>query len=187
MKPFKVTSPFNEQDIKILRTGDIVLISGNIITGRDLAHKRLAGYIERGDPLPVNISGQTLYYMGPSPARPGEIIGACGPTTSKRMDEFTPLLLAKGLKVMIGKGERSKEVKNAVKHYGALYLVTYGGAGALLSKSVKKAETLVFADAGAEACMQLEVEDFPAIVAYDALGGDLFEQEITRYSKELSD
>ncbi len=182
MKSQVVVSPFPNEDIKNLRTGDSILVSGSILTARDVAHKRLSAAVEKGLQLPVNIAGQTFYYTGPSPARPGQIIGSCGPTTSKRMDEFTPVLLANGLKVMIGKGQRSKEVKDAIRQYQALYLVTYGGAGALLSKCVKKAEILAYTDAGAEAVMRLEVENFPAVVAYDVWGGDLFGQEITRYS-----
>ena len=178
----EIASPFSDDDINSLRAGDSILISGSILTARDLAHKRLSAAIEKGLHLPVDIARQTLYYMGPSPALPGQIIGACGPTTSKRMDEFTPVLLANGLKVMIGKGERSQYIKDTIRRYQALYLVTYGGTGAFLSKCVKSVEIMAYADAGAEAIMRLEIEKFPAVVAYDVWGGDLFDQEITRYS-----
>jgi fumarate hydratase subunit beta len=178
---WNITSPFDERAIKRLRAGDFVSISGVIFTARDAAHKRLVEALKSGN-LPVDIKGQTIYYMGPSPAKPGRVIGSCGPTTSGRMDSFTPELLAFGIKAMMGKGERSSEVREAIKKYKAVYLVTYGGAGALLARSVKKAEVVAYPELGAEAIMRLEVEDFPAIVANDFSGGDLFEREIRKYA-----
>jgi fumarate hydratase subunit beta len=179
---WNITSPFDDKTIKRLRAGDFVSISGVIYTARDAAHKRMVEALKSGRDLPVDIKGQTLYYMGPSPAKPGRVIGSCGPTTSGRMDSFTPGLLAFGIKAMMGKGERSSEVRDAIKKYKAVYMVTYGGAGALLAQSVKKAEIVAYPELGAEAIMRLEVEDFPAIVANDFSGGDFFESEIRKYA-----
>lgn len=178
-----ITSPIEQEVIGKLRAGDRVLISGVLFTARDAAHQRLVKAITTGDKLPFNIKGQTLYYMGPSPARPGQVIGAAGPTTSGRMDAYTPPLLEAGLKAIIGKGDRSAEVKEAIKHHRAIYLITFGGAGALLSKAVKKAEVIAYPELAAEAVMRLEVEDFPAIVANDIHGGDIFIQNRARYQK----
>lgn len=139
--------------------------------------------LARGDRLPFDLKGQTLYYMGPSPARPGQVIGSAGPTTSGRMDLYTPPLIAAGLKVMIGKGNRSPEVKEAIKKYKAVYFVTIGGAGALLARAINKAEVIAYEDLATEAIMRLEVEDFPAIVANDIYGDDLFQQGKARYQK----
>jgi fumarate hydratase subunit beta len=133
--------------------------------------------------LPFDLKGQTLYYMGPSPARPGRAIGSAGPTTSRRLDAYTPRLIAAGIRAMIGKGSRPPEVREAIKKYKAVYFVTFGGAGALLSKSIKQAEVIAYEDLGAEAIWRLEVKDFPAIVANDIRGGDLFEQEKAKYQK----
>ncbi len=164
--------------------GTRVLISGVVYTARDAAHRRLLEALDRGDKPPFNLEGQTLYYMGPSPARPGQVIGSAGPTTSGRMDIYTPSLLAAGLKAMVGKGNRSPEVKEAISKYRAVYLATIGGAGALLAKAVKKAEVIAYPDLGAEAILRLEVRDFPAIVAVDAYGGDLFQQGRASYQKK---
>ena len=163
--------------------GTKVLISGVVYTARDSAHQRLVEALERGEQLPFDIKGQTLYYMGPSPARPGQVIGSAGPTTSGRMDTYTPPLIAAGLKVMIGKGNRSSDVRDAIKKHKAVYLVAIGGTGALLSKVIKKAKVIAYSDLGVEAIMRLEVEDLPAIVASDIYGGDLFEQGRARYRK----
>jgi fumarate hydratase subunit beta len=179
----KITSPIKPEIIEKLRAGDRVFISGVLFTARDAAHQRLIQAIAGGDKLPFNIKGQTLYYMGPSPARPGRVIGSAGPTTSGRMDIYTPPLLKAGLKAMIGKGSRSVEVKEAIKKHRAIYLVTFGGAGALLSKSIKKAEVVAYPELAAEAVMRLEVENFPAIVASDIYGGDLFTQNRAVYQK----
>ncbi len=165
--------------------GTRVLISGVVYTARDAAHRRLVEALDRGERLPFDIKGQTLYYMGPSPPRPGQVIGSAGPTTSGRMDGYTPPLLAAGLKAMIGKGNRSPEVREAIKKHKAVYLVAIGGTGALLSKAIKKAEVIAYPDLGVEAIMRLEVEDFPAICANDIYGGDLFEQGRARYQKEI--
>jgi len=167
-----------------LTVGTQVLISGIIYVGRDAAHKRLIEALDKGDELPFDIKGQTMYYMGPSPARPGEVIGSAGPTTSTRMDGYTPRLLAAGLKAMIGKGDRSPEVKDAIKKYKAIYLVAVGGAGALLAKTIKKSEVVAYEDLGAEAILRLHVESFPAIVANDIHGEDLFERGRAEYHRE---
>ena len=158
-------------------------MSGVIFTARDAAHKRLAEAIAKGEPLPFKIKGQTVYYMGPSPARPGKVIGAAGPTTSSRMDDYTPPLLKAGMKAMIGKGGRSQKVRDAIKKHRAVYLVTFGGAGALISKSIRKAEVIAYPELGAEAVMRLEVEDLPAIVAADMSGGYLFDEARAIYRK----
>ena len=178
-----VTSPVDAKIIERLTVGTRVLISGVVYTARDGAHQRLVGALERGEQLPFDIKGQTLYYMGPSPPRPGQVIGSAGPTTSGRMDAYTPPLIAAGLRAMIGKGNRSPEVKEAIKKYRALYFVTIGGAGALLSKAIKKAEVIAYPDLGIEAIRRLEVKDLLAIVANDIYKEDLFEQGRARYQK----
>ncbi|HEX9896501.1 MAG TPA: Fe-S-containing hydro-lyase [Dehalococcoidales bacterium] len=182
-KPLRITSPFSDADIAKLKTGASVLISGIIYVGRDTAHRRLVQALDKGEKLPFDIKGQTIYYMGPSPARPGQVIGSAGPTTSSRMDVFTPRLLQVGLKAMIGKGDRSPAVREAIKKYRAVYLVATGGAAALISKSIKKSETIAYEELGAEAVLKLTVKDFPAIVANDIYGGDLFEQAKAQYRR----
>ncbi len=177
----KITSPVKPEVVAKLMVGTRVLISGVLYSARDAAHKRLVLALDRGERLPFNIEGQTLYYMGPSPAREGRVIGSAGPTTSGRMDIYTPPLIAAGLKAMIGKGSRSPEVKEAIRKYRAVYLVTIGGAGALLSRAIKKAEVVAYPELAAEAVMRLEVEDLTAIVANDVYGGDLFQQGRARY------
>jgi fumarate hydratase subunit beta len=179
-----ITSPFETEVIEKLTVGTRVTISGVVYTARDAAHQRLVQAIDSSDKLPFNLSGQTLYYLGPSPARPGQVIGSAGPTTSNRMDIYTPPLLAAGLRAMIGKGNRSPEVKEAIKKHKAIYLATIGGAGALLSRTIKKAEVIAYPDLAAEAIMRLEVEGFPAIVANDIYGGDLFSQGKVKYKRE---
>jgi fumarate hydratase subunit beta len=154
-----------------------------VYTARDVAHQRLIQALEKGEGLPLDLKGQTLYYLGPSPAPPGRLIGAAGPTTSSRMDKYTPRLLAAGIRAMMGKGNRSPEVREAIKKHKAVYFVTIGGAGALLSRSIKKVEVIAYDDLGAEAIRRLEVKDFPAIVANDIHGGDLFEQERAKYQR----
>jgi fumarate hydratase subunit beta len=163
--------------------GTQVLISGVVYTARDAAHQRLIQALEKGEKPPFDLKGQTLYYTGPSPAKTGQVIGAAGPTTSRRMDKYTPHLLAAGIRAMMGKGNRSPEVREAIKKHRAVYLATIGGAGALLSKSIKKAKVIAYEDLGAEAIMRLDVEDFPAIVVNDIYGGDLFEQEKAKYQR----
>jgi fumarate hydratase subunit beta len=166
-----------------LRIGDRVSVTGIVYTARDAAHKLLVEALDKGEKLPFDMSGQTIYYMGPSPARPGEVIGSAGPTTSKRMDVYTPRLLDAGIKAMIGKGSRSAEVKEAIKKYKAVYFASIGGAGALLSKAVKKAEVVAYEELGAEAIQRLEVENFPAVVANDMYGSDLYDEGKKRYRK----
>jgi len=179
-----ITSPIGAEIIEKLTVGTRVLISGVIYTARDAAHHRLVQALEKGDRLPFDLNGQTLYYMGPSPAKLGQVIGSAGPTTSERMDIYTPRLIAAGIKAMIGKGNRSPAVKEAIKQYKAVYLAAIGGAGALIVKSIKQAEVIAYEDLGAAAILRLNVEDFPAIVANDIYGEDLFEQGKARYQKE---
>lgn len=180
----EITSPLDPEVVEKLRAGDQIFISGVIYTARDAAHKRLIEALDRGEEPPFDFRGQTLYYMGPSPAKPGQVIGAAGPTTSGRMDVYSPRLIAAGLKGMIGKGSRSKEVKEAIKEHKAVYLAAIGGAGALIARSIKRAEVVAYEDLGAEAIMRLEVERFPATVVNDAHGGDLYEEGMAKYRKE---
>jgi fumarate hydratase subunit beta len=163
------------EKVKKLRVGDRVRISGTIYTARDASHKRLIIALRRKS-LPIPIKDQILYYTGPTPARPGRVIGSCGPTTSSRMDPYTIPLLKKGLKGMIGKGERSKEIMEAIKRYQAAYFAAPGGCGALLAQYIKKAEVIAYPDLGPEAVYKLEIEDFPVIVAIDSKGRNLFER-----------
>ena len=160
--------------MRSLKAGDEVLISGIIYTARDMAHKRLCEAIDSGRNLPFELEGAIIYFVGPTPARPGRVIGAAGPTTSSRMDPFSPKLIAKGLKAMIGKGYRGNEVREALKKYTAVHLSTIGGAGALLSKHIITAEVIAYKDLGTEAIRKLQVVDFPAIVAYDCLGNTVY-------------
>jgi fumarate hydratase subunit beta len=170
----KLRTPLTDEMLNTLEIGDRVAITGVIYSARDAAHKRLVKLLENGEDLPFDLPGQVIYYVGPTPARPGFAVGAAGPTTSYRMDPYAPALIAKGLKGMIGKGSRSDEVKSAMKQYGAVYFAAIGGAGALISKSIKKAEVIAYPELGAEAIRRMEVEDFPAVVAVDAQGNDLF-------------
>jgi fumarate hydratase subunit beta len=171
----RLTTPLSNEAIADLRAGDQVLLSGVLLTGRDAAHKRFAEALDRGEPLPVDLAGQVLYYVGPSPARPGALFGAAGPTTATRMDSYTPRLLALGLKATIGKGRRSPEVREALRRHRAVYFGAIGGLGALLARQIRRAEVLAYADLGAEAVYRLEVEDFPLVVVDDIYGGDLYE------------
>ena len=177
----RVTLPFTDEVIAMLKAGDKVLLTGIIYVARDAAHKRMVGALERGSPLPFDIKGQTIYYMGPTPARPGQPIGSAGPTTSGRMDVYAPRLMAEGLKGMIGKGMRSQAVKDAMIKHRAIYLAAIGGAGALISKSIKKSEVIAYEELGTEAIRRLEVVDFPATVANDIYGGDLYQEGKARY------
>ena len=176
--------PLPADTISGLKAGDKVMLSGIIYAARDAAHKRFIATLDRGESLPIDLEAAVIYYMGPSPTRPGDIIGSCGPTTSTRMDKYTPRLLERGLKVMMGKGNRSPEVVEAIKQYGAVYLITIGGAGALLSTKVKACEVVAYDDLGAEAVLKLEVERFPAIVAIDSQGNDLCQTGPAGYRKE---
>ena len=178
-----IVSPIEEKIIEKLTAGTKVTISGVIYTARDAAHHRLVQALDKGEKLPFGLKGQTIYYMGPSPAPSGQVIGSAGPTTSRRMDGYTPQLIAAGVKAMIGKGSRSPEVREAIKKYKAVYLVTTGGAGALLAKSIKQAKVIAYEELGAEAILRLTVENFPAIVANDIYGEDLFEQGKAKYQK----
>jgi len=178
-----ITSPIATEIIEKLRVGTKVLISGVIYAARDAAHHRLIQALDKGEPFPFDLNGQTLYYMGPSPAKPGQVIGSAGPTTSGRMDIYTPRLIAAGLRAMIGKGNRSPAVKEAIKKYKAVYFATLGGAGALLAKSIKQVEVIAYEDLGAEAILRLNVDNFPAIVANDVCGEDLFEQGKAKYKR----
>jgi len=176
--------PAAKEDLSALRAGMRVLLSGVLYTARDAAHLRLIAALEKGEVLPINLDGQAIYYVGPTPAQDGQPIGACGPTTSYRMDPMTPKLLEKGLKVMIGKGERTEEVIAAMKAHGAVYLAATGGAGALLSSRVKKRTPVAYADLGAEAITQLEVEDFPVVVVIDTQGNSAYEIERQKYRRK---
>ncbi len=180
----RLTTPLSDEDVLKLKAGDNVLITGVIYTGRDAAHKRMIEALERGEELPFDVKGQIIYYVGPSPARPGRPIGAAGPTTSYRMNPYAPKLIALGLKGMIGKGKMSDEVKQHCQKYKAVYFGAVGGCGALLSQRIKKAEVIAYEDLGPEAVRRLEVEDFPVIVVYDAHGGDLEEMGIKEYRVE---
>ena len=166
----RIQIPLTDDVIKELHAGDSVLISGSVITGRDAAHKRLYELIEKGEPLPVDIQGEVIYYVGPAPAKPGHAVGPAGPTSSYRMDKYTPALLDRGLKGMIGKGARNSEVIDSMVKNGAVYFAAIGGAAALISKSIKKSEVLAYEDLGTEAIYRFEVEDFPAIVVIDSKG-----------------
>ncbi len=184
MDDINITSPLEAKAVEKLKVGTRVLISGVVYTARDAAHRRLVQAIDNGEKLPLSLEGQTLYYLGPSPARPGQVIGSAGPTTSSRMDIYTPPLLAIGLRAMIGKGSRSQEIKEAIKKHHAVYFVTIAGAGALLSKAIKKAKVIAYPELATEAIIRLELEGFPAIVANDIYGGDLFIQGRASYRKE---
>jgi fumarate hydratase subunit beta len=175
-KPIKLTTPLNEKAVRSLKTGDQVLISGTIYSARDQAHKRLCNAIENGEPLPFEPNGACIYFLGPSPPRPGHVIGAAGPTTSSRMDEFSPILIQKGIKAMIGKGYRGQNVRQALKKHGAVHLSAIGGAAALLSKKITASEIIAYEDLATEAIRKLQVIDFPAIVAYDTHGNSAYER-----------
>lgn len=171
----EVEVPFSDRILHSFAAGDLISLTGTIFTGRDQTHRRLCGLLAEGKELPVDLAGQLLYYVGPSPARPGRAVGAAGPTTSYRMDTYTPQLLALGLKGTMGKGARSMEVREAMQAHGAVYLATIGGAGALLSKCIKSCELVAFPDAGPEALFRLEVAGFPAVVINDSQGRDYYE------------
>ena len=171
----KIYTPLTTKTISKLKSGDRVLLSGTIYTARDAAHKKLAEELKKGSPhLPFDLKNQVIYYVGPTPPKPGQVIGSAGPTTSSRMDIYTPLLLKYGLKGMIGKGKRGKEVQESIKRYKAIYFAALGGAGALLSKRIIKCELLAYPELGPEAIYKLEVLDFPAIVINDIYGNDLY-------------
>ena len=172
----RLNTPVTDKERLKLQVGDEVMITGTIYTARDQAHKLLVEAFKNNQELPIPFEGQIIYYVGPTPARPGQAIGACGPTSSYRMDPFSKILMPKGLKMMIGKGDRGEEFKNELLKEKAVYLIGVGGIGALMSKRVKKATMVAFPELQSEAIYKLEVEDFPTIVAYDAHGGDIFQR-----------
>lgn len=182
----KITAPLTHEAAKKLRAGDSCLISGVIYTARDAAHKRLCELISENKELPIDPNESIIYFVGPTPAKPGQAIGSAGPTTSYRMDAYSPALIAKGQTGMIGKGKRGPEVIAAMKEHGAVYFGAIGGCGALLSKCIKKSEVVAYEDLGAEAIRRLEVEDFPAIVVIDSLGNNLYESGREEYLKTIS-
>ena len=185
MAKIKMTTPLTEEKVKSLKAGDQILLTGTIYTGRDAAHLRLIETLNKGETLPFDVENQVIYYVGPTPAKPGEVIGSCGPTTSYRMDDLTVPLLAKGLKGMIGKGQRNKTVIEGMKTYGALYFAAIGGAGALIANAVKKSEVIAYEELGPEAIRKLEVEDLPIIVVIDSTGTNLYETERAKYATEI--
>ncbi len=182
-EPIRLTPPLSDADVERLKAGDKVLITGVLYTARDAAHKRLVELLDAGKPLPFDVKGQIIYYVGPTPARPGAVIGSAGPTTSGRMDAYAPRLLELGLKGMVGKGARNAGVKDAIREHKAVYMAAVGGAAALIARTIKKAEIVAYEDLGPEAIRRLEVVDFPAIVVNDVRGGDLFADGVSRYRR----
>lgn len=178
----RINAPMDKEDAVNLRAGDYVYISGTIYTARDAAHKRMYEALEKGEPLPLDLKGNIIYYMGPSPARDGRAIGSAGPTTASRMDKYAPALLDLGLIGMIGKGKRSEAVREAIVKNGAVYFAAVGGAGALLSKAIVSSEVIAYDDLGTEAIRRLEVEDFPVIVVIDSEGNNLYETAVNEYA-----
>jgi fumarate hydratase subunit beta len=185
MQPSAISlqTPLTAEVIQTLRVGQRVYLSGVIYTARDAAHKRLVACLQEDQPLPFPVAGQVIYYVGPSPTRPGEIIGSAGPTTAGRLDSYTPLLLDQGLKGMIGKGKRNQIVREALVTHQAVYFVTVGGAAALVAQTIKQVELVAYPDLGTEAIRRLKVEAFPLVVANDVYGGDLFEQGQAAYRR----
>lgn len=179
-----INAPLSAETIKDLHAGDVVRISGSIYTARDAAHKRLYEALQRGEKLPLDLTNNVIYYVGPTPAKPGEIVGSAGPTTSGRMDKYTPTMIEQGMRGMIGKGLRSQEVIDACKKQGAVYFVAVGGAAAVIAKSIKSETMIAYEDLGPEAIRKYEVEDFPAIVCIDSEGNDFYKEGIAKYSKE---
>jgi fumarate hydratase subunit beta len=177
----KIQLPLEDADLERLHAGDHVLLSGVIYTGRDAAHRRMIAALEKGEALPFDVRGQVIYYVGPTPARPGRVIGSAGPTTSMRLDPYTPTLLEAGLKGIIGKGGRGPAVREALKKYKAVYFAAVGGTGALLSQRIKKVDIVAYEDLGTEAVRRMEVEDFPAVVIDDIHGADLPEMGKAKY------
>ncbi len=179
----KITTPLSDEVINSLKSGDQVSISGILYTARDAAHKRLIDLLDRGDELPFDIKGQIIYYVGPAPAKPGAIIGSAGPTTSYRMDPYAPRLMEIGMKGMIGKGNRSQSVIDAMVKYKSIYFAAIGGAGALVARSIKKVEIIAYEDLGPEAIRKMEVEDFQAVVVNDIYGNDVYKEGMNKYKK----
>jgi len=175
--------PLSDADVEALRAGDSVLLTGGLYTARDAAHRRMVEALSKGEPLPIDIRGQVIYYVGPTPAKPGAVIGSAGPTTAIRMDPYTPPLLEAGLRGIIGKGGRGPQVREALQKHRAVYFLAVGGAGALLSKRIKRVEVVAYDDLGTEAMRRLEIEEFPVVVCNDIHGGDLLEQGKARWRR----
>ncbi len=184
MAEYKMTTPLTNEDIEKLRIGDIVYLNGTIYTARDAAHKRLVDLLDEGKELPFDLQGSVIYFVGPTPPKPGEPIGSAGPTTSYRMDSYSPILIKHGQKAMIGKGKRNQAVKDACKEYKAVYFGATGGAGALIAQRIKSAEVIAYPELGPEAIRKLEVEDFPVTVVNDSYGGDLYEEGRKKWAKD---
>lgn len=182
-EPVVLNTPLSDEDVARLQIGDRILLNGVIYTARDAAHARMVALLDQGKELPFDVRGQVIYFAGPSPTPPGRVIGSVGPTTSYRMDSYSPKLIAQGLKGMIGKGSRSKEVIEAMCRHGCVYFAATGGAAALLARAVKKAEVVAYEDLGPEAINRLEVENFPVIVVNDAQGRDLYQEGRKRYCR----
>ena len=181
---YRLTTPVSKDDLAPLRAGDTVLLSGPVYTARDAAHQRMMELLDRGEPLPFPVEGSALYYVGPTPERPGQVIGSAGPTTSGRMDAYAPTMMSVGARGMIGKGARLPEVVEAMKKYNGVYFGAIGGAGALLAKCIKKAELIAYEDLGAEALRKLYVEDMPLVVIIDSEGNNLYEEGRAEYLAE---
>lgn len=179
-----INAPLTAETVKGLHAGDVVRISGYIYTARDAAHKRLTEALARGEKLPLDLKDNVIYYVGPSPTKPGEVVGSAGPTTSGRMDKYTPTLIQQGMRGMIGKGLRSQEVIDACVKHGAVYFVAVGGAAAVISQSIVGEKMIAYEDLGPEAIRRYEVKDFPAIVCIDTQGNDFYKEGIAKYSKE---
>ena len=177
----KIELPLTDEKVEKLHAGEAVELSGIMYVGRDAAHKKILEALDKGEKLPLDLQGVTIYYMGPSPAKPGQAIGSAGPTTSGRMDGFVPRLMAEGLKGMIGKGLRNQSVKDSIKKYKGVYFAAIGGAGALISKSIKEAEVIAYPELGAEALRKIKVKDFPVVVVNDMHGGDLYSTAKEKY------
>lgn len=182
-EPKRLTTPLTDADVEALKSGDLVLITGNLYTARDAAHARLVALLDEGKPLPFDPKGQIIYFVGPTPAPPGRPIGSAGPTTSGRMDAYSPKMIRAGMKGMIGKGKRGKEVTDEMKKEKAVYFGATGGAGALIARTIKAAEIVAYEDLGPEAIRKLTVVDFPAVVVNDCHGGDLYEEGRKKYAR----
>ncbi|HUT83365.1 MAG TPA: Fe-S-containing hydro-lyase [Thermodesulfobacteriota bacterium] len=183
IEEIKLVTPLDDQSVERLKIGDRVLLSGYVYSARDAAHKRLIDLLDRGEQLPFDVKGQVIYFVGPTPARPGRPIGSAGPTTSSRMDKYSPRLIAQGLKGMIGKGFRSLEVIEAMKKYKAVYFAAVGGAGALLAQRIKESEIVAYEDLGPEAIRRLKLDNFPVIVVNDCRGNDLYREGVKKYKR----
>ncbi len=177
-----ISLPWSEADLRRVRSGDRLLLTGVIYGARDAAHKRMVEALDTGQPIPIDVKGQTIYFVGPTPPKPGEIIGSAGPTTASRMDRYTPRLLELGLTAMIGKGYRTQPVIDAMAKHGAIYMAAIGGLGAKIGKTIRKSEAIAYQDLGTEAIWRFEVKDFPAVVIYDLHGGDLYARNQAAYA-----